>query len=221
MPKDPRSEQQVYGSPARMKANYTGGRSKDESTLSRKPSQVRVRLRRAAKKLNAPLDQIHRDMQMLPGYRPVEEWDVEELARGRPRNPKGGFQGPVPMWCTPIVTREAKKRLLNETFGKMAGHVDLAIKTLVKIMESEDLDEKGRPIVDARTQLAASTFVLEHILGKPTAVVEIGAQDETQRMLAMAIILEDGTPQDEPIVLDGEATWDDELEDDDDSSDSE
>lgn len=211
-PKGYKPQQKVTtGTPAAKRANYTGGRPNDESKLSRDPKQVRVRLRRAARKLTRPLDQIERDIAMI--YRPVDEWDVEELSRGRPRGDDGSFRGPVPTWCTPIVQREAKKRLLDETFGKMVGHVDLAIKVLGKLMMSEELDDKGRPIVDPRTQLAAATFVIEHILGKPKAVIEIGSEDETRRMLAMAIMLDDGSPQDAPIVLQGES-WDTEEDDD-------
>jgi len=58
--------------------------------------------------------------------------------------------------------------------------------------------------VDARTKLDAAKFILEHIKGKATAVVEIEAGDFTRRMIASAIVLDDGEAQDEPVVLEGD-----------------
>jgi hypothetical protein len=70
-------------------------------------------------------------------------------------------------------------------------------------MTSEEVDEKGRPIVDAGTRLRAATFIVEHVLGKPKAVVEIGGEDFTRAALASAIILDDGMPQGH-LVIEGE-----------------
>lgn len=202
MAKDPRSEQQVGGTPAARKANYTGGRPKDESKLSTDPRQVRIRLRRAAKGNQKRDDRIGRDIAILY-QKSIEDWDVEELARGRPRTANGDFRGKMPSWITPTVTAEAKRRLLDETFGNMAGHVDLAIKTVVKIMKDESIDDKGKPVTDARVKLAAATFVIEHIIGKPKAVIEIGADDFTRSAIAAAIVLDDGLPEDH-FVLEGD-----------------
>lgn len=176
------------------KANYVGGRPKDESKLSQDPAQIRVRLRRAAKGDKKRDGRMKRDMEML--YRkPIEEWDLEELARGRPRAKDGTFKGRPPSWINPQVQAEAKRRLLEETFGKMAGHIDLAVRTIKDLMTSEEVDENGKPIVDARTKLAAATFTIEHILGKPKAVIEVGADDFTKAVIAQAIVLDDGLPQ--------------------------
>jgi hypothetical protein len=184
---------------------YVGGRPKDETKLSTDPAQVRIRLRRAARKGPILTDQMRRDMEVLY-QKPIEEWDLEELARGRPRNAKGDFQGSPPRWITPIVVREAKRRLMEHTFGNLAGYVDKAIKTLVDLMESEEVDEKGRPIVDARTRMAAAVFILENVLGKPKAIVEVEASDKTRQVLAAAIMLDDGKPQD---FIEGEVIPDD------------
>lgn len=188
--------------PAAKKANYVGSRPKDESKLSTKPSQVRVRLRRAAKG-NAKRDgRMERDIEMLY-QKPIEDWDNEELARGRPRNKNGGFTGRVPTWITPTIQKEAKKRLLDETFGAMSMHVHSAIRTVVKLMTSEETDEKGKPIVDARTQLAAAMFLIENIVGKPKAIMEVQAEDFTRQALAGAIVLDDGLPEDHFVVVEG------------------
>lgn len=193
------------------KANYTGGRPKDESKLSTDPRRVRMRLRRALAVSPKKQAQIKRDIEILY-QKPLDQWDNEELARGRPRNADGGFQGRPPSWITPTLVKEAKRRLLNETFGKMAGHVDLAIQTVVKLITSEEVDEKGKPIVDARTKLAASTFILEHVIGKPENRLEITSDDATRQVLASAIVLDDGRPQGHLEVWEGEVVEDDDPE---------
>jgi hypothetical protein len=147
-------------------------------------------------------------------HKPISEWDMEELARGRPRNAQGSFIGRAPTWITPAIQKEAKRRLLDETFGNLAGHVDTAIKAIVQLIESEELDDKGRPIVDARTKLAAAMFVVENIIGKPKAIVEMQADDFTRQAIAAAIILDDGQEQDH-FVLEGEFTEDEEGDEDD------
>lgn len=193
-----------------MPGGYVGGRPKDPSKLSTKPEQIRRRLRRG----------VNRDQDIAlyaehkPGFKPLAEWDLEELAHGYPRNRAGRFGGHRPTWITDAMVKEAKKRLVEQATGKLTSHVKLAIDTVVAIIESEDVDDKGRPIVDARTRLDAAKFIIEHVKGKPTALVEIEAADFTKRMLAAAIVLDDGKPQDAPIVLDGEFT---EEEDDDDA----
>lgn len=193
--------------PGAQKANYVGSRPKDESKLSRDPKQIRIRLRRAAKG-NAKRDgRMERDIEMLY-QKPIEEWDLQELAHGRPRNAAGDFRGRTPTWVTPTIQKEAKKRLLDETLGDLAGHIGKAVKCIGDLIESDVLDENGKPIVDARTKLAASTFVIEHFTGKPKAFVEIDASDDTRAALAAAIVLEDGKDQSH-LVLEGESYWDD------------
>jgi len=167
------------------------GRPADESKLSREPAQVRRRLRRKHEKFSTDLD-IYQDVAY--GKR-IEEWDLEELARGRPRASNGKFNGKSPAWITPAVQREAKRRLLEHTFGKLAGHVDQAITAMGNLLVSEEVDDKGRPLVDARTKFAAAAFIIEHMLGKPKALIEIGMDETTRSAIASAIILDDGMPQ--------------------------
>jgi hypothetical protein len=188
------------------------GRSKDPSQLSRKPSQIRNRLRRKGKKFDEDLEMYLEVM----GRKPIEQWDLEELARGRPRNKDGTFAGTAPKWLTISVQREAKRRLVEHTIGKLSGHVDSAVRAIAQLITSEEVDLNGKPIVDARTRLAAAIFVVENIVGKPKAVVELTAADDVKSAIAAAIVLDDGAPQDSsPVVLEGQFTEDDEEEDDD------
>lgn len=203
-------------SPAAKKANYVGGRPKDESKLSTRPDQIRRRLRRAKSSHNAVDGRVGRDIEMLY-QKPIDEWDIEELARGRPRAKDGSFRGVTPTWVTAAVAQEARKRLHSEAFSKMVAHADTAIRIVADLMISEEVDDKGKPIVDARTKLDAAKFVIEHILGKPKAVVEVEASDFTKQAIAAAIVLDDGQPEDH-FVLEGDFEVNDDEEEADDAA---
>lgn len=161
---------------------------KKGAPLSEDPVQIRVRLRRRGTDMD-------RDTMMLY-KKPIEEWDLEELARGKPRNKNGNFAGRAPKWISPMIIQEAKRRLHDNVFGDLAGYAPLALKVLKTLMTSDEVDVNGRPIVDAKTKLAAAQFTLEHILGKPKALIELNDPADTQRRaLAAAIMLDDGRPQ--------------------------
>lgn len=191
-------------------------RPKDPTQLSTKPDQIRRRLRRG---VNREQD-LELYAQYSPHFKPVEEWSLEELAHGKPRNKSGTFAGRTPGWVTTEIIREARRRLVDHTNGLLGAHVGFAVRTMIKLIKSEDVDDNGRPIVSARDKLDACKFIIEHVKGKATAFIELDAKDFTQKMIAAAIILDDGLPQDEPIILEGSVIEDEieELDDDDDSS---
>lgn len=176
--------------------------------LSQDPKQIRNRLRRKADRYSADLE-----LYIDKAYgKPMSEWDLEELARGRPRAKNGTFAGLTPKWITPAIQKEAKRRLLDHTYGNLAGHVDLAVQTMVQLLKSTKTDFNGKPIVDARTKLEAAKFIVEHVIGKPKALVEVDATDMVKQFLAQALILDDGE-QAHPVV-DGQFYDNDEEEDD-------
>lgn len=181
------------------------GRAKDSSRLSTEPAQIRRRLRRKHEHFQEDLELYKKHA----GYKPVEEWDLEELAHGRPRNKAGDFRSRAPGWMTVEIAKEARRRLLDQAFGGLASHLNAALKVVKELMESEEVDDKGRPLVDAATKLKAAMFIIEHVIGKPTSVVQVDGLDMTRQILASAIVLDDGNPQDEIVVLDGEFTEED------------
>lgn len=188
-------------------------RAKDPSKLSRKPEQIRRRLRRKGAAFEQDLEIYNEVM----SRKPVSEWDLEELARGRPRNADGKFGGVAPAWLTIHVQREAKRRLVEQTLSEMSIHVASAVRAISQLITSEEVDENGKPIVDARTRLAAAQFVIENIVGKPKAIIELNAGEEIRGAIAAAIVMDDGLPQDQPYVIeDVEFTQDDEEEGEDD-----
>lgn len=188
-----------------------GGRPKDESKLSRNPRQIRNRLRRKHVRMQGDLDMYQDEVY---GKR-IEDWDLEELSHGKPRNKNGNFAGGRPTWITTTLQNEIKRRLLEQTFGKLGGMLDTALKALKDLIESTEVDDNGKPIVDAKTKYAAATFIIEHVVGKPKAIIEIDDPSAARRQaIASAIVLDDGLPQGH-LAIEGE--WienDDELSED-------
>ena len=78
-------------------ANYDRGRAKRISTKLTKPSLgIRNRLRRGKNRE----EDIALYAEHSHYFKPVHDWDMEELAHGRPRGKTGGFQGRAPGWLT-------------------------------------------------------------------------------------------------------------------------
>lgn len=173
--------------------------------------EVSTTPQRARARLRAQRDRSDRDIAILASHRkPLEEWDTEELARGRPRDQNGKFTGAPPKWITPAVVLEAKRRLQLRAFGDLTLCVDDAIKAVHKIIQSTAKDHEGRPIVSTRDKLDAAKFVIEMVLGKAKQRVDLEAGDTIKSLLASALVMPDGKP-----VIEGEA-WEVTGNDDDD-----
>lgn len=168
--------------------------------LSEKPEAVRARIRRRS-------EVVAEDIEMLYS-KPVEEWDLEELARGRPRHPTGGFRGPRPKWITSTVLAEAQRRLKERAFEGLSVNVDSAVKVMAELMSNQDTNEFGDYMVPAKVKLDAATFIVEQVLGKAKQSVELGANDSMRNMLATVMVNPDGNPSHQVIegmiVEDGE-----------------
>ena len=139
--------------------------------------QIRARARRGQKITEKELAQL---------YRPVEEWDEEELARGRPRAADGTFRGKSPSWITREMHETAMSRFKNIVEGRMREETVTALSVVHSILTSEDTDEKDRPLVGAGTKLDAAKFLIEHAIGKPLQRTETDISVKLQGLLAMA-----------------------------------
>lgn len=170
---------------------------------SQSPKAIRKRIRKGTAELETEIELLYRDR------KPIAEWDYEELARGRPRGSNGQFNGPAPRWITPAIRDEAQRRLKAKGFQALGAHLGDAIRVTAEIMLDDSVDLDGKPTTPANVRLSAAQFIQDHVLGRATAKVEIDLGEKTRQMLAGAIILPDGTPQD---VLDGTVV-DDEDED--------
>lgn len=146
--------------------------------LSRDPKHIRKRIRNRAH----PLAE---DVEMLANStKPLEEWDLEELARGRPRNKEGDFRGRTPIWITPAIRSEAQRRLKMEAHAYLSGHVADAIKVLADLMLNAE---------DPKLQADCAKFIIEHVVGKAKAHVDVELGEGVKGMLAKAVVTRDRT----------------------------
>lgn len=149
-------------------------------------------------------------------YKPVEEWDDEELARGRPRSKNGTFSGPKPRWVDQKVHEEAIRRFKELVRGEMRATTSPALKFINELILNDDLvyDDEGQPIrhlVNQNTKLQAAQFLIEQLLGKPKQSVEGDIKLQVQSILAGSLV----NPSDDPAL---EVGVDEDEDDEDDDS---
>jgi hypothetical protein len=111
--------------------------------LSRKPKEIRKRLRRG--------DNLERDLAMLEeaGYKPVSEWDDEELARGRPRDRRGLFSGRTPEWRKEQVEAEALRRHKEATLSAPKPRPEVLGKVLVELATNPNTPTELLALLDS------------------------------------------------------------------------
>jgi hypothetical protein len=186
------------------------GRNRDDSKLSQDPRTIRARIRRRTAKFNDDVDQLMK----AQGYKPVSEWSLEELSRGKPKNPETGrWSSGRPTWITPRIQEEVRKRFREETLTGLTRHTTKALKILGELLDSEETDHTGKPIVSAKDKIDVAKFIIEHTIGKPPTKIEIGADESKWRsVLAESVALPGGDTDYHP-VIEGEY---EEVEEDDD-----
>lgn len=150
-------------------------KSGKEKSMSKK--QIRARARRHARISEAELNKL---------YKPMDEWDEEELARGRPRAADGTFRGASPNWITRQMHEEAMARFKGIVEGRMRESTSSALTTVHWILENDDVDEKGRLVIPPSTKLEAAKFLIEHIVGKPKQHQTVDISVRLQALLATA-----------------------------------
>ena len=153
------------------------------------PKQIRARARRAAKRAAKGSKKAimpPEDFEAL--YKPIDEWDLEELARGRPRDVDGQFKGRKPNWITREVHERAMELFVENTRAEMGGLTPDALTTLKWVLQNEDTDDRGKPLVPASSKNQAAMFLLEHVVGKPTQRVEQDISVKLQGILAGVMV---------------------------------
>lgn len=155
--------------PARSEAEGDRRKGRDRPALSDSPKQIRSRARRHQKKMEAELSKLYR--------KPVEDWDLEELAHGKPRSKVGHFSGTPPKWVTRQVHEEAVRRFQAMLNAKVRVLSVPAIEMLLNLMNDDRMvyDSEGQPIrhlVPPAVKSQIGTFLIEHVIGKPNQTVE-------------------------------------------------
>jgi len=147
---------------------------------SENAKQIRQRARRKLRKLSP-------EEQTALWGKDLQHWDLEELARGRPRDKNGQWKGPAPGFLSRQMHEEIIARFETIVREEMNGHTVDALKLLGKVLNDEKVDNKGRPLVPASTKVDVAKFLIEHIIGKPKQRVESDISVKLQGILGHAI----------------------------------
>jgi hypothetical protein len=169
----------------RDRGNAADRRPVDASGRLLTPKQIRARARRKAEKNRREL-MTEQEFEAL--YKPIEEWDIEELARGRPRNAEGTFRGRKPGWITREVHERSMELFVELTKSDMAALTPSALDSLRWVLTSDEVDERGKPIVPASAKNQASMFLLEHVVGKPKQQTQMDISVKLQGILGSVMV---------------------------------
>ncbi len=126
--------------------------------------QIRARARRAV----ARRDRKAVKSEAADLYKPIEDWDLDELAHGRPKNAAGNFSGRPPTWISREIHEAAMDRFKAMVKQGMNANAVTALHTLDKILGNDECDEKGKPLVPASVKLSAAQYLLDHVVGRAT-----------------------------------------------------
>src|SRR5688572_27057521 len=157
------------------------GRDLQRQGLSTSKKQARARARRAAQRgtrIDAELDLL---------YKPVDEWDEEELAKGLPRNLWNKTH--TAAWIPRAVHEQVIERYQTIVKGKTNELALPAVRTLEALIENTEVDRKGRPLVSANVKAQCAQWLIEHVIGKPTQKLEADISVKMQAMLAHVMVV--------------------------------
>ena len=185
-----------------MPTHFNNGREKS----TRKPA-VQARVRRIKKRS----DELPAELENL-GWKPVSEWDLEELARGRPKKADGTFGSKAPTWITPAILDEARRRHKTLIADDLRAYSHDALRVMHDLMMDDEVDDKGKPMTSPSVRLDAAKYIVNQAIGLPTAKVEVEANVQLQGLLAAVVVNPDGTPSYPGVdraALDGEVVDDD------------
>lgn len=121
-------------------------------------------------------------------YRPLEEWDLEELSRGRPRDKAGRFSGKPPAWMTRELFEGAMEKFEEQMRMQLHAEAIPAMDAIRYVIGNNDVDAKGKPVVSANVKLAAAQFVMEHLLGKPQQRIQQDISVKLQGILGSVMV---------------------------------
>ena len=121
-------------------------------------------------------------------YRPLEEWDLEELSRGRPRDKLGRFSGKPPAWMTRELFEGAMEKFEEQMRMQLHAEAIPAMDAIRYVIRNDDVDAKGKPVVSANVKLAAAQFVMEHLLGKPQQRIQQDISVKLQGILGSVMV---------------------------------
>lgn len=165
------------------------GGASPETGLSMTSKQSRARARRRLKRGKNMADEAWDRL-----YKPIEEWDMEELARGRCRAADGSFRGMPPKFITREIHERAMERFKTLVRDEMNARSLTALTTIQFVLQSQEVDDKGKPLVPAGVKLDAAKFLLDHVVGKPTQPTTTDISVKLQGILGAVMVTPDELP---------------------------
>lgn len=149
----------------------------------KRQKQLRARARRAH----------GTERETIQGLRvkPVGQWDIEELARGRLRDKNGNFSGAKPQWIDAGVHEAAMAEFKRRASADARSLVPLALDRIKELMTDQEVDERGRPVVPRGVQADLAKWAIEQLLGKPTQKQELEIGARLQAVLANSMVVPD------------------------------
>lgn len=151
--------------------------------------QIRARARRKYQRLARQQERIVESDEFEWMFKPVEEWSLKELSLGRPLPPDGSIPpGPKPKWVDMEVHEKSMELFVRAIKTSMNAHSIDALSALGNIINNNEVDHRGRPMVPYSTKLDATKFLLEHIVGKPTQHVTQDISVKLQGLLGAVMV---------------------------------
>lgn len=121
--------------------------------------------------------------------RPLEEWSLQELAKGYPKNAHGEWPSHPPnQFLRQEIRERIERRFKTSVKERMNVSTVTALETIQDILDNEDIDPRGRPIVPASTKLDTAKLLIEHLLGKPKQHVETEINGTLHSILAAVMV---------------------------------
>lgn len=146
--------------------------------------QVRSRARRALSKGKRLDDET---FEAWAG-KPIDEWDLEELARGRPRDGGGHFRGKPTAYMPRAVHERIAERFKMLVRDQMNQNATVALGVIQRLLISDEVDEKGKPLVPASVKLDASKWLVEHVIGKAVQPTQTDVSVKLQGILGAVMV---------------------------------
>lgn len=120
--------------------------------------------------------------------KPIEEWDIEELARGRTRDANGGWRGRPPQYMPRAVHERIAERFKVLVRDQMNQNATVALGVIYNLLSNEEYDDKGKPIVAPSVKLDASKWLVEHVIGKPVQPTQTDVSVKLQGILGAVMV---------------------------------
>jgi hypothetical protein len=120
--------------------------------------------------------------------KPIEEWDLEELARGRTRDSGGGFRGKPPAYMPRAVHERIAERFKALVRDQMNQNATVALGVVGNLITNDMTDDKGKPIVPSNVKLDAAKWLIEHVIGKPVQPTQQDISVKLQGILGAVMV---------------------------------